>query len=308
MPQRPVGGHRSRAARAGYNRVSPSPPSGDRMRRANRASPPWASRPAVFVLPFALLLVAVLTAPPVARAESATATGTTEAPAARLLRLPLGGKTIEAPLPDGYIVLDDAPDYYRDLMQRVIPPRMRMLEVILFAEDLDLEMEEFSRSASFELYANRDIENLPLSAAEWAIVKKEAGRELRRADVASRIRSSSERSAERLNKAMQEEYGDVASLEIGKPGEQVVYREDERSLRMYLVLPTRQSVLEEVHEIDMVRVVALTHVRNRMLCVVGSLEFPKGKADVPLVLRQLDAYLDEIHRLNPAEEPAADRG
>lgn len=169
-------------------------------------------------------------------------------------------------------------------------------------------MDQFSQTAWFELYANRDIENLPLSAAEWAIVKKEAGRELRRADVASRIWSNSERSAERLNKAMQEEYGDVASVEIGKPGEQVVYREDARSLRMYVVLPTRQNVLEEVYEIDMVRVVALTHVRNRMLCVVGTLEFPKGKADIPLVVRQLDAYLEEIHRLNPAEESAADRG
>jgi hypothetical protein len=77
---------------------------------------------------------------------------------------------------------------------------------------------------------------------------------------------------------------------------------------MYLVLPTRQSVLEEVHEIDMVRVVVLTHVRNRVLCVVGSLEFPKGKADIALVVDQVDAYLEEIHRLNPAEEPAADRG
>lgn len=260
------------------------------------------------LLPAALLLAAALIAPGVVRAESATATGATEAPTARLLGLSLGGKIIQAPLPDGYIVLDDAPDPYRDLMQRVIPPRMRMLEVILFAEDLDLEMDEFSRSASFELYANRDIENLPLSASEWAIVKKEAGRELRRADVANRIRSSTERNAERLNEAMQEEYGDIASVEIGKPGEQVVYAEDERSLRMYLVLPTRQSVLEEVHEIDMVRVVALTHVRNRVLCLVGSLEFPKGKADIALVVRQLDAYLEEIHRLNPAEEPAADRG
>lgn len=278
------------------------------MRRASRASQPRASRPAVFVLPFVLLLVAVLAVPQVVRAESATASGAMEAPAARLLRLPLGGKTIEAPLPDGYIVIDDAPDHYRDMMQRVIPPRMRMLEAILFAEDVDLEMDDFSRSAWFELYTNRDIENLPLSAAEWAIVKKEAGRELRRTDVVGRISSNSERSAERLNKAMQEEYGGVASVEIGKPGEQVVYREDARSLRMYVVLPTRQNVLEDVHEIDMVRVVALTHVRNRMLCVVGTLEFPKGKADIPLVVRQLDAYLEEIHRLNPAEEPAADRG
>lgn len=278
------------------------------MRRANRVFQPGASRPAVFVLPFALLLAAALAAPPVARAESSTAIGAAEVPAARLLRLPLGGRTIEAPLPDGYIVLDDAPDHYRDVMQRVTPPRMRMLEAVLFAEDLDLDMDQFSQTAWFELYANRDIENLPLSAAEWAIVKKEAGRELRRADVASRIWSNSERSAERLNKAMQEEYGDVASVEIGKPGEQVVYREDARSLRMYVVLPTRQNVLEEVYEIDMVRVVALTHVRNRMLCVVGTLEFPKGKADIPLVVRQLDAYLEEIHRLNPAEESAADRG
>lgn len=278
------------------------------MRRANRVFQPGASRPAVFVLPFALLLAAALAAPPAARAESSTAIGAAEAPAARLLRLPLGGRTIEAPLPDGYIVLDDAPDHYRDVMQRVTPPRMRMLEAVLFAEDLDLDMDQFSQTAWFELYANRDIENLPLSAAEWAIVKKEAGRELRRADVASRIWSNSERSAERLNKAMQEEYGDVASVEIGKPGEQVVYREDARSLRMYVVLPTRQNVLEEVYEIDMVRVVALTHVRNRMLCVVGTLEFPKGKADIPLVVRQLDAYLEEIHRLNPAEESAADRG
>jgi hypothetical protein len=278
------------------------------MRRANRASLPPASRLAATVLPCALLFVAALAVPPVVRAESATATGTTEAQTARLLRLPLGGRTIEAPLPDGYIVLGDAPDQYRDVMQRVIPPRMRMLEVILFAEDLELEMDEFSQSASFELYANRDIENLPLSAVEWAMVKKEAGRELRRADLSSRIRSSTERNAERLNEAMQEEFGDIASVEIGKPGEQVVYKEDERSLRMYLVLPTRQSVLEEVYEIDMVRVVALTHVRNRMLCVVGSLEFPKGKADIALVVRQLDAYVEEIHRLNPAEEPAADRG
>lgn len=278
------------------------------MRRANRVFQPGASRPAVFVLPFALLLASALAAPPVARAESSTAIGAAEVPAARLLRLPLGGRTIEAPLPDGYIVLDDAPDHYRDVMQRVTPPRMRMLEAVLFAEDLDLDMDQFSQTAWFELYANRDIENLPLSAAEWAIVKKEAGRELRRADVASRIWSNSERSAERLNKAMQEEYGDVASVEIGKPGEQVVYREDARSLRMYVVLPTRQNVLEEVYEIDMVRVVALTHVRNRMLCVVGTLEFPKGKADIPLVVRQLDAYLEEIHRLNPAEESAADRG
>lgn len=278
------------------------------MRRASRVFQPGASRPAVFVLPFALLLAAALAAPPVARAESSTAIGAAEAPAARLLRLPLGGRTIEAPLPDGYIVLDDAPDHYRDVMQRVTPPRMRMLEAVLFAEDLELDMDQFSQTASFELYANRDIENLPLSAAEWAIVKKEAGRELRRADVASRIWSNSERSAERLNKAMQEEYGDVASVEIGKPGEQVVYREDARSLRMYVVLPTRQNVLEEVYEIDMVRVVALTHVRNRMLCVVGTLEFPKGKADIPLVVRQLDAYLEEIHRLNPAEESAEDRG
>jgi hypothetical protein len=258
-------------------------------------------------LPLSLLLAtgAVLTVPPAVLAESATASGATEAPAARVLRLPLGGKTIEAPLPDGYIVLDDAPDHYRDVMQRVIPPRMRMLEVILFAEDLDLDMDEFSRSASFELYTNRDIENLPLSAAEWAMVKTEAGRELRRADIASRIQRNSERNAEQLNAAMQDEFGDVASVEIGKPGEQVVYKEDARSLRMYLVVPTRQSVLEEVYEIDMVRVVALTHVRNRMLCVVGSLEFPKGKVDIPLVVRQLDAYVDEIHRLNPAEETAA---
>ncbi len=267
---------------------------------------PRARHPTVFSA--ALLLAAALIAPAVVRAESATATGATEAPAARLLRLPLGGKTIEAPLPDGYIVLDDAPDHYRDLMQRVIPPRMRMLETILFAEDLDLEMDEFSSTASFELYTNRDIEHLPLSAAEWAIVKKEAGRELRRADVVSRIASSTRRNAEKLNEAMQEEFGDVASVEIDKPGEQVVYREDARSLRMYVVLPTRQNVLEDVYEIDMVRVVALTHVRNRMLCVVGSLEFPKGKSDIGLVVRQLDAYLDEIHRLNPAEEPAADAG
>jgi len=245
-------------------------------------------------------LVGALVAPTVAIAEAQRSIER-EAPSERLLSVPMGTGTLRMPLPDGYVVLADLPPEMRSLFENAVPPNMRLLEFVLPGEVLEYELDEYGQEASFEVYVARDGESRRMSAEEWAETKRATAVQLRRIDIAEVVKQTSAANQERIDAAIRKEFGDDMKFELGQPGESVVYKEDARSVRMYLMVPAQQTVLDQVVDVDMIRVVALTHVHGQMLCVVGSLEFPKGKADAEMVVRQLDAYLDRIHALNPAE-------
>lgn len=210
----------------------------------------------------------------------------------------VGTRTVLLPRLDGYVGMYEMPTQFRTLIEQATPPTMRLLQASMHVDDLNMQPSEYSDRLAFDAYALRSMEDEHVSDAEWASTRQQVAAGLRRADAAPHV----SRNAERLNDAFQTYTGGEIRYEAGKPGEQVVYRVDARSVRMHLVLPSRQTIAGEVYDVEMVRVVSINLVRGRIVYLGGSLEFPAGKVDIAHVVRATDAYIDAVHRLNPAQD------
>lgn len=210
----------------------------------------------------------------------------------------VGTRTVLLPRLEGYVGMYEMPTQYRALIEQATPPKMRLLQASMHADDLGMQPSEFTDRLAFDAYALRSMEDDHVSDAEWASTRQQIAAGLRRADIAPHVSGN----AERLNDALQAHVGDEIRYEVGRPGEQVVYRVDARSVRMHLVLPSRQTIAGEVYEVEMVRVVSINLIRGRIVYLAGSLEFPAGKVDIARAVRGADAYIDAVHRLNPAQD------
>lgn len=210
----------------------------------------------------------------------------------------IGARTVLLPRLEGYVGMYEMPTQYRALIEQATPPKMRLLQASMHVDDLDLQPSEFSDRLAFDAYALRSMEDEHVSDTEWASTREQIAAGLRRADIAPHVNSN----AERLNDALQAHVGDGIRYEVGKPGEQVVYRVDARSVRMHVVLPSRQSIAGEVYDVEMVRVISISLIRGRIVYLAGLLEFPAGQADIARVVRGTDAYIEAVHRLNPAQD------
>lgn len=261
------------------------------------------------LLACALLALAIPAS--MARAESMTAVdakSTQPANAKSLVRSPVGApggttrvvrvgdKSLIVPLPEGYVAMEDLDPQVRGLFEDTKPADMLLLDVLLHAEDLNLEPSEYGRHVSLELYTKKGMENVELDANAWAQAKPVIAGTLRRIDLSSKLADRDDR----INDAFAARFGDGVRFEQGKPGEQVVYRQDERTIRMYVVLPMQQMLDGETYQVEEVRLVALTRMRSRMIGVGASLEFPAGKVDIGEAVKQLDAFVDALLKLNPA--------
>jgi hypothetical protein len=223
-----------------------------------------------------------------ARSPAGAPGGTT-----RVVRV--GDKSLIVPLPEGYVAMEDLDPQVRGLFEDTKPAGMLLLDVLLHAEDLNLEPSEYGRHVSLEFYTKQGMENVELDAKSWAQAKPVIAGTLRRIDLSSKLADRDDR----INGAFAARFGDGVRFEQGKPGEQVVYRQDERTIRMYLVLPMQQTLDGETYQVEEVRLVALTRMRSRMVGVGASLEFPAGKVDIGEAVKQLDAFVDALLELNP---------
>jgi hypothetical protein len=242
---------------------------------------------------------AVQAATAVAVAEVISAqTLETKAPDKGPFAVVVGGKTMLLPRPEGYVGLQEMPAEFRAIIEDSIPPQMRLLQTMVHVDALTLNPPEYAEDIAIDTYVPRSLENDAYSDAEWASMRSNIAAGLRRQNIAPYV----EKSADLLNDALQTHVGAEIRYEAGKPGEHVVYREDARSVRMYLVLPSRQTIAGEVYEVEMVRVMSISLMRGRMVYLGASLEFPAGKADIAAVVERMDAYIEDTHRLNPAQD------
>ena len=208
----------------------------------------------------------------------------------------VGDKTLIVPLPEGYVAMEDLDPQVRGLFEDAKPADMLLLDMLLHAEDLNLEPSEYGRHVSLEFYTKKGFENVEIDAKSWAQARPLIAGKLRRTDLSPTLADRDDR----INDAFAARFGDGVRFEQGKPGEQVVYREDERTIRMYLILPMQQTLNGETYQVEEVRLVALTRMRSRMVGVGASLEFPAGKVDIGEAVKQLDAFVDALLKLNPA--------
>lgn len=207
----------------------------------------------------------------------------------------VGDKSLIVPMPQGYVAMEDLDPQVRGLLEDAKPADMLLLDVLLHAEDLNLQPSEYGRHVSLEIYTRQGMENVELDANAWAQAKPVIAGTLRRIDLSSKLADRDDR----INDAFAARFGDGLRFEQGKPGEQVVYRQDARTIRMYLVLPMQQTLDGETYRVEEVRLVALTRMRSRMVGVGASLEFPAGKVDIGEAVKQLDAFVDALLELNP---------
>lgn len=270
-----------------------------------------ASVPRTLSALFASALLAFAIPGSVARAESMTAVdaksaqpfndkGLVRSPAGapggttRVVRI--GTKTLIVPLPEGYVAMEDLDPQMRGLIEDAKPADMLLLDMLLHAEDLNLEPAEYGRHVSLEFYTKQGLENVELDAKSWAQAMPLIAGKLRRIDLSPKLADRDDR----INEAFAARFGEGIRFEQGKPGEQVVYREDERTIRMYLVLPMQQTLNGETYQVEEVRLIALTRMRSRMVGIGASLEFAAGKVDIAEAVKQLDAFVDALLKLNPA--------
>lgn len=270
-----------------------------------------ASVPRTLSALFASALLAFAIPGSVARAESMTAIdaksaqpfndkGLVRSPAGapggttRVVRI--GTKTLIVPLPEGYVAMEDLDPQMRGLIEDAKPADMLLLDMLLHAEDLNLEPAEYGRHVSLEFYTKQGLENVELDAKSWAQAMPLIAGKLRRIDLSPKLADRDDR----INEAFAARFGEGIRFEQGKPGEQVVYREDERTIRMYLVLPMQQTLNGETYQVEEVRLIALTRMRSRMVGIGASLEFAAGKVDIAEAVKQLDAFVDALLKLNPA--------
>lgn len=270
-----------------------------------------ASVPRTLSALFASALLAFAIPGSVARAESMTAVDAKSAqpfndkglvrslagaPGGTTRVVRIGTKTLIVPLPEGYVAMEDLDPQMRGLIEDAKPADMLLLDMLLHAEDLNLEPAEYGRHVSLEFYTKQGLENVELDAKSWAQAMPLIAGKLRRIDLSPKLADRDDR----INEAFAARFGEGIRFEQGKPGEQVVYREDERTIRMYLVLPMQQTLNGETYQVEEVRLIALTRMRSRMVGIGASLEFAAGKVDIAEAVKQLDAFVDALLKLNPA--------
>jgi hypothetical protein len=208
----------------------------------------------------------------------------------------VGGREMIVPLSRGYLPMADLDPQIRGLIEDAVPSGMLLLDAMVHVETLNLQASEYGRHVSLELYTKQGLESVDLDANSWAQAKPMIAGALRRIDLGEKL----EQRDDRLNEAFSARFGDEVRFEQGKPGEQVVYKEDARSIRMYLVLPMQQTLAGETYQVEEVRLVALTRTRSRMIGIGASLEFAAGKVDIAEAVKQFDAFVDACLELNPA--------
>lgn len=251
----------------------------------------------IFALMFAATTAQAASAVAVAEVVSAQ-TLERKAPDKGPFAVEVGGKTMLLPRPEGYVGLQEMPAEFRAIIEDSVPPQMRLLQAMVHVDALTLDPSEYADGIAIDTYALRSLENDAFSDAAWASMRSNIAAGLRRQNIAPHV----EKGADLLNDALQTHIGAEIRYEAGKPGEQVVYREDARSVRMYLVLPSRQTIAGEVYEVEMVRVISISLMRGRLVYLGGSMEFPAGQADIARVVERMDAYVEDAHRLNPAQD------
>jgi hypothetical protein len=213
----------------------------------------------------------------------------------------LGDQPITVPMPKGYVRLSALLPDYVEAMGKTLPPGGRIIEVLVDAQSEGGVAQYLDGKISYEMYGMATLELGGWTRKEWLEYSSEMASGLRGVDLTEATRTRVNRS----NEVMDEMYDEPFRIDLNAIDRPQVYRRDDRTLRFLTVVKLNLNESGHTVAVDMARVVALVHVRNRILMVAADIGFERGKADVAVVRRSLDAYVDEILRLNPAQESAS---
>ena len=202
---------------------------------------------------------------------------------------------VTVPLLKGYRDLSGLPDAYRSMFERMVPDEMVFLDFHLHESADVMDIHSLSPNAHYEIYVAKALKSKRVSPKEWG----EYGRGLLAVLKTEDMTQLLMRNETRINAALDEHGVTALRVDALRAGTPVIYRFDDRSLRMLMVVSNEQTIEGKAYQIEEVRAMANLFVKGKIVTIVASREFRAGSAKPPEVVAALDAFADRMLALNP---------
>lgn len=232
----------------------------------------------------AIVLTLALLLPAVPRAQSVE-------------EIDVGGATLRIEMPADYVRLGKRSPELLEAFGRMIPPNNVLIEALLADEDYGRTVMGLPPSeVYYQVQVLRALREAPISDADWVQVRPTLIRDLGGLrterlmdDASAHIREELESNTGRDTRVRM---GDAQT----KP---VVYGDDPRSVRFWMVVPVELQVGDEVRKRRIVTAAATTVVSKRLVFLYAFRSLPEDAvADTAAIRASLDAFVERVHRLD----------
>jgi hypothetical protein len=232
----------------------------------------------------AIVLVLALLLPAAPRAQSVE-------------EIDVGGAAVRIEMPEGYVRVGKRSPELLEAFGRMIPPNNVLLEALLADDDYGRTVIGLPpNEVYYQIQVQRSLREAPVSAADWAQVRPTLLRELG----GLRTERLMNEASAHIREELETNTGQDARVRMGdaqtKP---MVYGDDPRSVRFWMVVPVELQVGGEVRKRRIVTAAATTVVSKRLIFLSAFRSLPEdGDVDTDAIRASLDAFVERVYRLN----------
>lgn len=210
----------------------------------------------------------------------------------------VGGATVRIEVPEGYVSVAARSPELLEAMGKTIPNINLLLETLLAKRDYTRVVIGLPAGEMYyQVQVSQTMAEIPVSPREWTEYRPTLIRELG----GLRTDRLMAEASEHLTKAVEENTGEDARVRIGgaqtKP---IVYGDDPRSVRFWMVMPLEVKVGDEVRRRRIVTAAATTQVSGRLIFLYAFRTIGEDEqADPAEVRAALEAFVARVYALNP---------
>ncbi|MEO6365570.1 MAG: hypothetical protein ABIO38_05925 [Luteimonas sp.] len=169
------------------------------------------------------------------------------ASAAETMSLSIGGTTLQAPIPDGYVRASERVPTLFATSAAALPPSVRLVETLVAESDLKpMLMGQPMKQPYLQVQVLRDAERLDFTAGEWTALQPVLVEQLGGFDMDRYTKTQQSGMSERMSAATGVEI-EITYGEVGKPA---IYAKKPTSLHYTLRLPITAQVNGEAKSLE----------------------------------------------------------
>jgi hypothetical protein len=209
----------------------------------------------------------------------------------------VGGATLRIEMPEGYVRLGKRSPEMLEAFGRMIPPNNVLVEALLAEPDYTRTVIGLPpNEVYYQVQMLRELREAPVSAADWTQIRPTLLRELGGLQTERLM----EEASAHIRGELETNSGQGARVRMGdaqtKP---VVYGDDPRSVRFWMVLPVELQVGDEIRKRRIVTAAATTVLSQRLVFLYAFRSLPENEAaDTGAIRASLDAFVERAYRLD----------
>lgn len=210
--------------------------------------------------------------------------------------LPVGGTTIEFPLPSGYVAVSKSEPRLFEYLEAATPPGNRLLEAFYTPDDLEIVLNGGTiKEIYYQAQVLRTLERKDVSIRDWQRFKPEVMATLQKLD-ANELFAKDKKRNERMSKAANKS----VEVEFGKMGILRLYRETPTGVLFDMMIPGSISVDGDTQSLTLGMTGATLLLRNRVVYLYAYTP-DISEAGIEKLHRHFDVTVDKMVALNASD-------